>query len=332
MRAIRQHAFGGPEELRFEEVPDPLPGDGQVRIRVKSAGVHLVDTAIRRGEPGPFPPSDLPMTPGREVAGVVDGLGAGVDAAWLGRRVVAHLGMASGGYAELAVAPVAALQVVPDGLDADAAVAMIGTGRTTMAILDLAAPAPTDVMVVTAAAGGIGTLLVQAGRNAGATVVAAAGGARKVALARELGAAIAVDYDQLGWAGEVRGALGERPVTVVYDGVGGAAGEAALGLLGPHGRLVVYGWSSGTPTDLDGDDGARRGRGITVARLQRPTELRPLETRALSWAATGRFVPVVGQRFRLADAAAAHRAIEARATFGKTVLRPRGTELRPSSA
>jgi NADPH2:quinone reductase len=325
MRAVRQHAFGAPEELRLEEVPDPLPGDGQVRIRVESAGVHLVDTAIRRGEPGPFPPPDLPMTPGREAAGVVDGLGAGVDATWLGRRVVAHLGMASGGYAELAVAPVAALQVVPDGLDADAAVAMIGTGRTTMAILDLAAPEPNGVMVVTAAAGGIGTLLVQAGRNAGATVVAAAGGARKAAVARELGAAIAVDYDQPGWADEVRGALGERPVTVVYDGVGGARGRAALGLLGRHGWFVVFGWSSGTPTDLDGDDGARRG--ISVARLQRPTELRPLETRALSWAATGRFVPVVGQRFRLADAAAAHRAIEARATIGKTVLRPHDTEL-----
>jgi NADPH2:quinone reductase len=196
MWAIRQHAFGGPEELRFEQVPEPQPAGGQARIRVESAGVHLVDTTIRRGEPGPFPRPDLPMTPGREVAGVVDMVGANVDAAWVGQRVVAHLGVASGGYAELAVAAAASLQRVPDPLDADAAVAMIGTGRTTRLILDLAEPTAGEVIVVTAAAGGIGTLLVQAGRNAGATVVAVAGGARKVALARELGATDAVDATQ----------------------------------------------------------------------------------------------------------------------------------------
>jgi NADPH:quinone reductase len=330
MRAIRQHAFGGPEELRFEDVADPRPEEGQVRIHVDSAGVHLLDTSIRRGEPGPFPRPDLPMTPGREVAGVVDEIGTGVDAAWLGRPVVAHLGMASGGYAELAVASEASLHAVPDTVDADAAVAMIGTGRTTIAILDLAAPSETDVVVVTAAAGGLGTLLVQAGRNAGATVVAAAGGARKVAFARELGAAIAVDYDQAEWADEVRTALGERPVTVVYDGVGGAVGQAALGLVGPHGRFVLYGWSSGASTELPDDDLAARG--ITVARLQRPPDLRPLEARALRSAADGRLVPVVGQRFPLEDAAAAHRAIESRATIGKTVLRPNRTEPRQPAA
>ena len=183
MWAIRQHAFGGPEELHFEQVPDLRPCDEQVRIRVESAGVHLVDTTIRRGESGPFPPPDLPMTPGREVAGLIDAVGPGTDQSWLGQRVVAHLGMASGGYAEMAVAVVSSLHSVPDSLDADAAVAMIGTGRTTMAILDLAPPTERDVILVTAAAGGIGALVVQAGHKAGATVVAVAGGARKIALA-----------------------------------------------------------------------------------------------------------------------------------------------------
>ncbi len=213
MWAIRQHAFGGPEELRHERVPDPEPARGQVRIRVESAGVHLLDTSIRRGEPGPLPPPDLPMTPGREVAGIVGAVGSDVDPAWIGRRVVAHLGFASGGYAELAVAPATSLQRVADGLDVDAAVAMIGTGRTTMLILDLAAPSADDVMLVTAAAGGIGSLLVQAGRDAGATVVAAAGGAHKAALALSLGASVAVDYDRPGWVDEVRTALGHAPVT-----------------------------------------------------------------------------------------------------------------------
>jgi NADPH:quinone reductase len=320
MWAIRQHAFGGPDELRFEEVADPAPDSGQVRIGVESAGVHFVDTTIRRGEPGSFPRPDLPMTPGREVAGSVDALGRGVDGAWLGRRVVAHLGVASGGYAELAVAGVGWLQPIPDPLDADAAVAMIGTGRTTMAILDLAEPTPDDVVLVTAAAGGIGSLLVQAGRNAGATVVAVAGGDRKLDLARRLGASLAYDYDRPRWADEMRAGLGERPLTMVYDGVGGQIGRAALALLRPGGRFVVYGWATGEPTELDDADLARRG--ITVARLQRPAELRPLETRALTAAAAGDLVPVVGRRFTLRDAADAHRAIETRETTGKTVLRP----------
>jgi NADPH2:quinone reductase len=320
MHAIRQHAFGGPEELRYEEVPDPQPDAGQVRIRVESAGIHVVDTSIRRGEPGPFPPPDLPMTPGREVAGTVDAVGDGVDQSWVGRPVVAHLGMASGGYAELAVTAESSLQLIPDGLDADAAVAMIGTGRTTMSILDRAAPTADDVVLVTAAAGGIGTLLVQVGRNAGATVAAAAGGPAKVTLARDLGAAIAVDYTEAGWADDVRAALDGRPVTLVYESVGGDIGRDAIDLLGDGGRLAVNGWSSGTEVDVD--EAALAARGISVAPWVRPTNLRPLEDRALAAAASGELTPIVGPPFPLRDAAGAHRAVETRATIGKTVLHP----------
>lgn len=140
MHAIRQHAFGPPDTLRHEEVPDPAPGPGQVRIAVEAAGVHLVDTSIRRGESGgPYPRPELPMTPGREVAGRVDRVGPDVDPAWVGRRAVAHLGVASGGYAEIAVAPVASLHEVPDDLDAATAVAAIGTGRTAFPLADAAA-------------------------------------------------------------------------------------------------------------------------------------------------------------------------------------------------
>ncbi|NUS11262.1 MAG: alcohol dehydrogenase catalytic domain-containing protein, partial [Streptomyces sp.] len=100
MFAVRLHEFGGPGKLRYEEVPDPEPGEGQVRVAVAAAGVHLVDTLLRAGRPpGSFPLPELPTVPGREVAGTVDRAGPGVDPAWVGRRVVAHLGMAPGGYA-----------------------------------------------------------------------------------------------------------------------------------------------------------------------------------------------------------------------------------------
>ena len=204
MQAIRQHEFGPPDVLRAEDLPDLHPGPEQVRVAVEASGVHLLDTSIRRGEPGPLPPPQLPMTPGREVAGLVDELGADVDPAWLGTRVVAHLGPASGGYATQAVVPVGALRPVPDGLGTDAAVALIGTGRTAVAVLEHAGLAPDDVVVVTAAAGGLGTLFVQAARHLGATVVGLAGGSDKVARVEALGADVAVDYRQPDWGAPVR--------------------------------------------------------------------------------------------------------------------------------
>ena len=285
MRAIRQHAFGGPEVLRLENVPDPHPAEGQVRIRVESAGVQLIDAVMRRGQAGgPYQMPELPTTPGREVAGVVDEDGRGVEEWLLGRRVVADLGMDGGGYAELALARADSLHVLPEGLDADQAVAMVGTGRTAMAILEVAAPTADDVAIVTAAAGGIGTLLIQALRAAGATVVGAAGGEQKVSLVRELGASAAVDYSQPGWPEVVHAALGGRPAMLALDGVGGDIGRAALELLRPGGHLVMYGVASGAPTELSAGD--LLGRGITAsgaigARIvRRPGGLHPLERRA----------------------------------------------------
>ncbi len=326
MKAIRQHAFGGPGELRLEDVPDPQPGQGEVRIRVEAAGVHLLDTVIRKGEAGPRIMPSLPMTPGREVAGAVDAVGPGADSALLGRRVVADLGLASGGYAELALASTGSLHNIPASLGADQAVAMIGTGRTTMAILELAQPAPGDVVVVTAAAGGIGSLLVQAARNAGATVVGAAGGQEKTALAHELGAAITADYLQPDWAQRARAELDGRGATLVLDGVGGDIGRAAMNLLGVGGRLVMFGSASGSLIALTAGD--LYGLGITASAaigariLQRPGGLTDLESNAIQAAGHGDLKPVIGQRYALADAAAAHTAIESRSTTGKTILRP----------
>jgi NADPH:quinone reductase len=322
MQAIRQHEFGPPDVLRAEDVPDLHPGPDQVRVAVEAAGVHLVDTSIRRGEPGPFPPPQLPMTPGREVAGRVDEVGPGVEATWLGARVVAHLGQASGGYATQAVVPVGALRAVPDGLGTDAAVALIGTGRTAVAVLEHAAVAPDDVVVVTAAAGGLGSLFVQAARHLGATVVGLAGGADKVARVEALGADVAVDYRLPGWDAEVRRQLTVEP-TLVLDGVGGELGRGAFDLLGPGGRIVLFGWSSGTVTPFTSADLATRSLSaswsIGPAMMRRWGSLEPLERRALADATAGVWSPVV-TRFQLADAAGAHRALEGRATVGKTVL------------
>ena len=326
MHAIRLHAFGPAANLRYEEVEDPRPGPGQVRIAVAASGVHLIDTALRAGRPmGPLALPELPTIPGREVAGTVDAVGPEVDERWVGRRVVAHLGPASGGYAELAVRETEALHPLPDGLADDAAVAMIGTGRTALAILEVAALTAEDIVLITAAAGGLGSLLVQAARNAGATVVGVAGGPAKVQRVAQLGATVAVDYSAPDWSDAVRTALDGGAVTVALDGVGGAPGRSALELLGAGGRLILFGFSSGQPTELSSGD--LFARGITVsaaigARIaQRPGGLRDLEEQALEAAAAGRLVPLV-HRFALAQAAAAHEAIERRVTVGKTVLVP----------
>ena len=316
MRAIVLREFGPAENLLYEEVEDPEPGPGQVRIAVAAAGVHLIDTIIRRGvDHGPYPQPVLPAIPGREVAGVVDALGSGVDESWLGRRVVAHLGQASAGYAERAVREVEALHALPDGLTDETAVAMIGTGRTTMAILDVAQITADDVVLITAAAGGIGSLLVQAARASGANVIGAAGGPEKVAHVRALGADLAIDYSAPDWTD----AIGE--VTVALDGVGGEIGRAAFDALGAGGRLIVFGGASGGPIQFDVWELYRRGLTVSAA-IGRPLRnQRALEERALGAAAEGRLIPAV-QRFPLADAATAHAAIEARATIGKVVLIP----------
>ncbi|MDH6542405.1 NADPH2:quinone reductase [Streptomyces sp. SPB4] len=330
MRAIRLHAFGPAENLSYETVPRPAPGPGQVRIAVASAGVHLLDINLRKGVQGPPAPlPELPTTPGREVSGTVDALGPGTDPAWLGRTVVAHLGFAPGGYAEYAVTDATRLHPVPDGLDTAQAVTMIGTGRTTLGILQFADLGPGSTALITAAAGGIGTLLVQYAKNAGATVVALAGGPDKTARATANGADLAVDYTADDWADTVR-AHHPDGATVLFDSVGGTTARTALGLLAPGARHLVHGWSSGPLTLTEAEQDDLTTRGITThhvlgpAMLEAvgaPDPLRVLETRALAEAATGRLRPAV-QRYPLAEAAAAHHALETRRTTGKVVLEP----------
>lgn len=322
MHAIRQHELGGPDVLRYEEMADLEPGEGEVRIGVNASGIHYLDTSLRAGFTSEVhKPLQLPMTPGREVAGLIDAVGPGVDPSWSGKRVVAHLGMASGGYAEQAIANVESLHEIPGDLPCATAVAAIGTGRTATGILDQASITADDIVLVTSAAGGLGVLLIQAAREAGATSIGLAGGAEKVAIARAQGADMAVDYRIDGWDEIVRRKLGGNLATQVFDGVGGSAGEAAYGLLAPGGRMLQFGWfSDDPPTYEDPDRPAAMLLGPQM--LARPGGLRSLEAEALAKAADGTRVPLVGARFALSDAAGAHRALESRATHGKVVLIP----------
>lgn len=323
MRAVRLHAFGS--ALRCEDVEDPSPGPGQVRIAVRAAGVHLVDGVIRRGRDDCVPLPELPTVLGSEVAGVVEAVGRDVAEAWLGERVVTQLGLAGGGYAELVVREVGALHVIPAGLDFAAAVAMVCTGGTALGVLDAAALAPDDVVVVTAAAGGVGTLLVQGAARAGALVVGLAGCEEKRRVALRAGAAVAVDYSGEGWQRQVVEQLGGREVTAVLDGVGGVLGRGAVDLLAPGGRVVMFGSSSGELVHLTSADLFARALTATVAAgpqvAKRSGGLRALEARALAAAATHRLTPFV-QPFPLAEAGRAHEAMETRHTVGKVVLLP----------
>jgi NADPH2:quinone reductase len=319
VHAIRLHAFGPPEQLVLDEVPDLAAGPGQARIAVAASGVHLLDTTLRRGEPGPVPLPELPTVPGREVAGVVDGVGPDSDPAWFGQRVVAHLGQVPGGYADQAVTSIENLFPVPDHVSFPDAVAAVGTGRTALGVVELEPPAAEDVVLVPSAAGGLGWLLVQTAVAAGATVVAAARGARTEALAG-LGADLVVDYGDPAWAEGVREIGG---VTLVYDGVGGDVGRTALELLRPGGRLVMFGFSSGSPTQLTTAD--LIGRAITAGwslgprMIALPGGIPGLARRALAKVAAGEWQPLV-TTYPLAEAGRAHADLEGRQALGKVVL------------
>lgn len=296
------HAFGPAENLVYEEVPDPVPTAGTVLVQVEAAGVHLVDTVIRAGASGgsPIPVPELPTIPGREVAGRVVGVGPSVDPAWIGKRVVVHLGMVPGGYAELAVAKVESLYELPDHVDAAQAVAAIGTGRTAAGILAEARLTADDVVLVTSAAGGIGAYLVQAARNVGGTVIGLAGGPEKVQLVRSLGARHAFDYRSPDWADQLKAALGDQEISVLLDGVGGPSGQQAFELLGTGGRAFLFGWSGGGAIEFTHQD--LMSRGLTVgwaigAKLAR--RLRELEATALDhtieghWQAPHHHIPPI---------------------------------------
>jgi NADPH:quinone reductase len=323
MRAVQVVKFGGPEVLVAGDVPEPVLGDGQVLIDVDVADVLFVDTQIRTGWGVEYFTVSPPYVPGNGVAGTVSRVGSGVDRGLVGRWVIARVGRAengmqipSGGYAERAVAPVDAVVEVPDGLAFREAITFLHDGATALALLHHAGVRAGARVLVNAAGGSLGTLLVPLAKAAGAQVVGAARGERKLALASERGADVVVDYTGPGWLE----AVGE--VDVMFDGTGGVVGEAALGLVRRGGRFLSYGAAGGAFPSVDQAEVERRGVrvfGIFDLRYEGAQARRDLN-RLLDDAAAGRFTPFVGQTFPLERAADAHAAIEARTTLGKTLL------------
>jgi NADPH2:quinone reductase len=319
MRVIEVTKFGDPNVLVPTEVPDPTAGPGQVVVEVAVADTLFIETQIRRGRGGDYFPVQPPYVPGGGVAGRVLSVGPDVDPHWTGRRVITRTDQ-YGGYAERAIARADALIPVPEPLDLRDAAALIHDGLTAMILFEAVEPKPDEWVLITAAGGGMGVLLVQLAHAAGARVVAAARGRRKLDRTSELGADLAVDYSEAGWADRVREATGG--VDVVLDGAGGQVGLDAFHLAKPGARLSAHGTPAGGFAEIDPAVADRRGitvRGIADIHAAL-TDAKRLTERALAEAVAGRLRPVIGRTFALDEAAEAHAAIEARDIVGKALL------------
>lgn len=323
MRVVRVREFGPPSVLQMDRADAPTPLTGQVVVAVEVAGVGYGDVIVRSGR-YPFP---LPYVPGLEVGGRISAVGPGLDPSLVGRRVVATTPRMTGGYAELAQAEAADVHEVPDGLPLEEAVAVFRAGAVSLGILTAMQVRAGESVLVTAAAGRIGSLLVQLAGSAGATVIAAAAGPEKTAVAARIGADVTVDYGRPDWVEQVRAATGGLGADVVLDAVGGAVGAGALAAVRDgSGRIGVYGFTSGEWTTLDAFVIGRRGLtvvgplGVTFAKP--PAEQHADAERALAAAAAGRLRPIIHAIHPLEHAAEAHAAIEDRRSIGAILLRP----------
>ncbi|MCG5217217.1 zinc-binding dehydrogenase [Streptosporangium sp. KLBMP 9127] len=320
MRAIQVREFGGPEVLVPAEVPAPVAGPGEVVVRLAVADVIYLHTLLRGGWGGDFFPLKPPYVPGGGGAGRVSATGEGVDPGLVGRRVVAR---ASTGYAEQIVAAVGDVVEIPDGLGFAEAASMLHDGATALSLARSARIGKGEWVLVTAAAGGAGSLLVQLARDAGARVVAAARGERKLSLARELGAEVTVDYSQEGWQHRVREATGGRGADLVFDGAGGALSQAAFEATAEGGRFVTYGTADGGFAEIDPQAAERRRVEVRNALAAGPPEqadVRELLTEALTLTAQGRIRPAIGATYPLELARDAHVSLAERTTVGKSLL------------
>ncbi|NEC26135.1 zinc-binding dehydrogenase [Streptomyces sp. SID8111] len=318
MRAIQVTSFGAPEVLVAVDLPDPVPGPGQVVVGMAAADVIFLDTLLRSGWGQDFFPRTPPYVPGGGGAGRVVAVGTGVDQAWVGRRVAVRTGT---GYAEQVLAHEEEIMPIPDGLVLREAAALVHDGVTALNLHRLGVPQEGEWVLVSAAAGGAGTLLVQLAVEAGARVVAAASSDSKLALARELGAEAVVDYTRADWIGQVR-EVTRGGAALIYDGAGGALGTATVDALADGGRFVTYGTADGFAAP-DRESAARRGLRLFTPLMDGPPDqetVRELLGQALERAARGRLHPVIGATYRLEQAAEAHHSLAARTTVGKSLL------------
>jgi NADPH2:quinone reductase len=322
MKAIRVHQPGGPEALRYEEVPDPKPGPGQVLLDVEATGVNFIEIYQRTG----LYQSPWPFTPGTEAAGVVAAFGEGVSEVAVGDRVAST--SALGSYAARTLVAADRLVKLPDDLSWPQAAAALLQGMTAHYLACSTFPLePGDTCLVHAAAGGVGLLLTQIAKRRGARVIGTVSTAAKAERARAAGADELILYREQDFAAETRRLTRDAGVQVVYDSVGRTTFESSLKTLAPRGMLVLYGGSSGPVPPFDPQVLNRSGSlFLTRPKLQdyvaTKQELRDRAAEVLGWIQRGELKLTLECELPLSQAAEAHRLLESRATMGKLVLVP----------
>ncbi|MGA0562964.1 quinone oxidoreductase family protein [Ancylobacter sp. VNQ12] len=322
--AVRIHELGGPEVLKFEEIAVGSPGPGEVKVRHTAIGLNFIDTYFRSGL---YPaPNGLPFIPGNEAAGVIVEVGAGVTDFVPGDRVA--YGTALGAYCAERVMSAAPLLKLPASIPDETAAAMMLKGMTARYLLRQTYPVKAgDTILVQAAAGGVGLILCQWASHLGATVIGTVGSAEKGELARANGATYVINYRDEDFVARVKEITEGALCDVVYDGVGQATYPASLDCLRPRGMFVSFGNASGAIQNFSLLALSQKGSLYAT----RPTLFTHVATRDALVANAKDLFEVVGsgvvkiavdQRYKLADAAEAHRELEARRTTGSTVLLP----------
>ena len=322
MKAIRVYEAGGPEVLRYEDVPDPQPGPGEARVKIEAAGLNYIDTYYRTG----LYATPFPFTPGSEAAGVVDAVGADVTVVKPGDRVAYCLTL--GAYAEYAIVPAAKLVPVPDSLSTEVAAALILQGMTAHYLTISTYPLKSsDVALVHAAGGATGQLLVQLAKRSGAGVIGTAGSEEKAALARQAGADAVIMYETEDFEAEVKRLTQGHGVDVVYDSVGLTTFAKSLNCLSPRGLMVLFGQSSGPVPPIDLQILNQKGS-LFVTRptlghyIASRSELISRAGDIFMWAVSGELAVRIDRVLPLSEVAEAHRLLQSRQTAGKVLLLP----------
>jgi NADPH2:quinone reductase len=322
MKAIRIYEFGGPEKLRYEEVPLPEPGEGEVRVKIEAAGVNFIDIYHRTG----LYPLPLPVIPGLEAAGVVEALGPGVTELKVGDQVAYSSQL--GAYAEYAIVPESRLVLVPPEVDLTLAAAVMLQGMTAHYLTHSTYPLKSgETALVHAAAGGVGLLLVQIAKRLGATVIGTVSTEEKAQLAREAGADHIILYTQTDFEEETKRLTDGAGVHVVYDSVGKTTFDKSLNVLRPQGYMVLFGQSSGPVPSFD--PAILNTKGSLF--LTRPTLFHYVAKREdllwrsgdlFQWLTAGELTLRIDRKLSLTEAAEAHRLLVNRQTAGKLLLVP----------
>jgi NADPH2:quinone reductase len=322
MKAVVADPLGGPEALKYIDQPTPQPGPGEVLIKLEAIGVNFIDVYFRNGT---YKAPETPVKLGSEGAGVIAAVGEGVSLP-VGQRVA--YAMARGSYAEYAIVPKQVVVELPQNVTFEDAAAVILQGMTAHYLTHSTFPLQTgQTCLVHAAAGGTGLLIVQLAKIAGATVVGTVSTQEKAQLARESGADHLILYTEQDLVAETKRLTGNRGVDVVYDSVGSTTFHKSLDCLRPRGMLVSFGQSSGVVGQIDPLILSQKGslfltRPSLANYVSDPAELKQRSSDLFTWLADGRLHVRIHKTYKLADAAQAHRDLEARKTSGKLLLKP----------